>query len=80
MLTKLYSGKNIFYHYTTICEGVLAYYLSQKGDSMFTFIMWVIALIYCAVPVDLFPGPIDDAIILFVVSGITYFTSHKIRK
>ena len=47
---------------------------------MFTFIMWVIALIYCAIPVDLFPGPIDDAIVLFVVSGITYFTSDKIKK
>ena len=47
---------------------------------MFTFIMWVIALIYCAVPVDLFPGPIDDAIVLFVVSGITYLTSSNTKK
>ena len=47
---------------------------------MFIFIMWIIALIYCAVPVDLFPGPIDDAIVLFVVSGITCLTSSKTKK
>ena len=47
---------------------------------MFTFIMWVVALIYCAVPVDLFPGPIDDAIVLFVVSRITYLTSSNTKK
>ena len=47
---------------------------------MFTLIMWVIALNYCAVPVDLFPGPIDDAIVLFVVSGITYLTSSSTKK
>lgn len=47
---------------------------------MNTFIIWIIALIYCAVPVDLFPGPIDDAIVLFVVSGITYLTSSNTKK
>lgn len=34
-------------------------------------ILWIIAIIYCASPVDLMPGPIDDAIVAFVVFGIT---------
>lgn len=44
---------------------------------MLKFILWVIAIIYCASPVDLFPGPIDDAIVLFVVTGITCLTSKN---
>ena len=44
---------------------------------MLKIILWVIAIIYCASPVDLFPGPIDDAIIVFVISGITFLTSSK---
>lgn len=44
---------------------------------MFKFILWVIAIIYCASPFDLFPGPVDDAIVLFVVTGITCLTKNN---
>lgn len=33
-------------------------------------IWFIIALAYCASPVDLFPGPIDDAIVCFIVAII----------
>lgn len=33
-------------------------------------VLFILALIYCAVPVDLFPGPIDDAIVCGVAAVI----------
>lgn len=43
-------------------------------------VLWVIALIYCAIPGDLFPGPIDDAIVFFVIAGITSLTGRIEQK
>ena len=43
-------------------------------------VLWVIAFIYCAIPGDLFPGPIDDAIVTFVVFGITSFMGRLEKK
>lgn len=35
------------------------------------YILWILCLIYVISPVDLVPGPVDDAIISFVTWGIT---------
>ena len=35
------------------------------------FIIWAICIVYCLSPVDLAPGPVDDAIALAATVGLT---------
>lgn len=47
---------------------------------MLKVIIWIICIIYLVVPTDLFPGPVDDAIVLFVVAGFSALTANKDSK
>lgn len=47
---------------------------------MLKLIIWIICIIYLAIPTDLFPGPVDDAIVLFVVAGFSALTTKKDNK
>lgn len=45
---------------------------------MAQFILWLICIIYCISPVDLVPGPLDDAICFIAVAGLnTIFFGKK---
>lgn len=34
-------------------------------------VLWILCIIYILSPLDLFPGPVDDAIVAFATTGIT---------
>lgn len=44
---------------------------------MLKFIIWIACIIYVLIPADLFPGPIDDAIVCFVVAGFQALSNKK---
>ena len=45
------------------------------GQAMSKLLLWVICLLYIISPLDLVPGPVDDAIVGFVTYGITSMIS-----
>ena len=39
------------------------------------FLIWVACIVYCLSPIDIAPGPLDDAIVTIAVMGLTSLMS-----
>lgn len=37
-------------------------------------LIWLACVIYCLSPIDIAPGPLDDAIVAVAVFGLTHFS------
>lgn len=43
-------------------------------------LVWILCIVYCLSPIDLAPGPLDDAIVTIAVAGLTSFMGGNNNK